>query len=196
MRDQSPLSELVITSVRDPALAANMLLVLSVDRRTLWTALLLMAVLNTLIQQIGLVLIPGSSPFPGVFDSALIYFCFVYGTFVLIVFSIYWVGRSFGGHGTMENVMVTIVWLQFLREIVESIGLLLFFVAPTLSLLLVFAATLIGFWMLIHFINQAHDFQNIGKTILILIASFIAMIVMATILLSLIGVGNLGIAHV
>ena len=80
--------------------------------------------------------------------------------------------------------------------IVESIGLLLFFVAPTLSLLLVFAATLIGFWMLIHFINQAHDFQNIGKTILILIASFIAMIVMATILLSLIGVGNLGIAHV
>ena len=109
MTNTQSLRDLAILSVKDPADAARQLIAMQIDRGALWTALFLMAVLNTLLHGLSNVLVPAPSPIPGLFDVPAVYFFFVSGGLVLIVLTIFWAGRAFGGQGSMEDVMVTIV---------------------------------------------------------------------------------------
>ncbi|MCE8008247.1 Yip1 family protein [Aestuariivita sp.] len=190
------LKDLAILSIKDPALAARELIALKLDRGTLWTGLFLMVVLNTLLHSLTNILVPGPSPLPGVFDVPAIYLMFVGGGLVLIVLMVFWTGRTFGGTGQMEDVMVVLVWLQFLRVIVQAAALLLLLTIPVLSMLLVLAAGFIGLWMLVHFVNEAHGFGSLGKSAGVLVAAFVGMVVGVSILLSLIGVSAVGAGYV
>lgn len=190
------LKDLAIESVQDPAGAARQLIALNLDRGALWLALFLMAVLNTLLHGLTDLLVPGPSPLPGLFDVPAVYFFFVGGGLVLIVLTIFWTGRAFGGQARMEDVMVVIVWLQFLRVIVQAVALLLLLTIPVLSVILVLAAAFVGLWILVHFVDQAHQFNSVGKSAGVLIAAFIGMVVGVSILLSLIGVSAVGAGYV
>ena len=182
----------VYLSVKNPARAARRLIDFRITRQMLWSGLILMAILNTLMQQLSNFLIPGPSLLPGITDVAFIYFIFVIGGLVSIVFAIYFVGRTFGGRGSVSDVMIVIIWLQFLRLLVQVLVLFfLFFKLPTLSLLVVLAGTIFGFWILIHFVNQAHSFESLGKSVLILAASFGGLLVAWSLVASLVGFGLL-----
>ncbi|MFY9209909.1 MAG: YIP1 family protein [Aestuariivita sp.] len=188
------LKDLALLSVQNPAEAARLLISLRIDRKTLWTGLFLVAVLNTLLNGLNTLLVPGPSPFPGLFDVPAVYFFFISGGLVLTVITLYWVGRSFGGQASMEDVIVVVVWLQFLRVLVQAAALLLLLTIPMLSIILVFAAALVGLWILVHFVDQAHQFQSPVKAAGVLIAAFVGMVVGLSILLSLIGgVGAMGV---
>ena len=190
------LKDLAIESVQDPAGAARQLMALNLDRGTLWLALFLMAVLNTLLHGLTNQLVPGPSPLPGLFDVPAVYFFFVGGGLVLIVLTIFWTGRAFGGQARMEDVMVVVVWLQFLRVMVQAAALVLLLTIPVLSMILVLAAAFVGLWILVHFVDQAHQFNSVGKSAGVLIAAFIGMVVGVSILLSLIGVSAVGAGYV
>lgn len=189
------LKDLVVASVQDPATVARQLIALNIDRGTLWLALFLMAVLNTLLQGVTNQLVPGS-PLPEPFAIPAVYFFFVAGGLVLIVLTIFWAGRAFGGQGRMEDVMVVVAWLQFLRVLVQAAALVLLLTIPVLSMILVLAAAFVGIWILVHFVDQAHQFNSVGKAAGVLIAAFVGMVVGVSILLSLIGVSALGAGNV
>jgi hypothetical protein len=186
--------DLAVQSVKDPALAARELIGLQLDRGTLWTALFLMAVLNTLLHTLTGMLSPGPSPLPGLFDVPAVYFFFVGGGLVLIVLAIYWTGRAFGGQAAMEDVMVTVIWLQFLRVLVQVAAIVLLVTLPALSVLLILIASVVGVWILVHFVNEAHRFDSLGKAAMVLIGAFVGMVFGVSILLSLIGVGAMGVS--
>ena len=190
------LKDLAILTLKDPAAAARILMGLQLERGTLWSALFLVVVLNTVLQTGSNLLLPGPSGFPAMFDVPAVYFFFVGGGLILIVLTIYWAGRAFGGQARMEDVIVLVVWLQFLRVIVQLAVLVLLLAIPVLAALLVFAAALVGLWILAHFVNEAHRFDSLGKSVAVLIAAFIGMVVGMSILLSLVGVGAVGGGYV
>ncbi len=177
-------------------MAARRLLSMDLEQGTLWTALLLMAVLNTLIQQISNLFIDIPTPLLQLFDVAIIYFIFVAGGLILIVFAIFWTGRIFGGRGRLEDIMVVIVWLQFLRVLVQASALILLLTIPFVSFFFVIGATIVGCWIFVHFVNEAHEFDSLGRSAVVLIAAFAAMLVGLSLLLSLVGFGSLGLVNV
>ena len=190
------LKDLALLTVQDPAEAARQLMAIQLDRGTLWTAVFLVAVLNTLLAGLNNVLMPNTTPIPGLFDVPAVYFFFVGGGLVLTILTLFWVGRAFGGEGSMEDIMVVVVWLQFMRVLVQATALVLLLTIPMLSILLILVAALVGIWILVHFVDQAHRFGSLSKAAGVLIAAFIGMVVGVSILLSMIGVSAVGGGYV
>ncbi|MFK7753814.1 MAG: YIP1 family protein [Sedimentitalea sp.] len=183
----SDLGQLALLSIKKPAEAAQFLLNMRLDSQTLWTGLFLVAVSNTLLFSISNMMVPGPSPIPGLFNNPMIYFLFVTGGLVLTVYALFWVGRGLGGAGGLYDVMVLIVWMQALRVVVQGATLVLLLTMPALSALLVLAAAVIGIYMLVHFIDQAHGFGSVGRAVGVLIASVLAIVLGLSLLLSLSG---------
>ncbi len=187
------LKDMALLTVQDPATAAQRLMSLGIDRGTLWTAVFLTAVLDTLLHSATNFLVSGPSPLPGLFDVPAVYFFVVGGGLVLSIVTLFWAGRAFGGQGSMEDIMIVIVWLQFMSVLVQAAALILLLTIPALSVILVLAATFVGLWILVHFVDQAHRFFSLGKTVGVLLAAFVGMVIGVSILLSKIGVGTTGV---
>ncbi|SFU21575.1 Yip1 family protein [Sedimentitalea nanhaiensis] len=181
------LRQLTVLSVKDPANAARVVLTLPMSRDALWAALGLIAVLNALLFSLSNLLVPGPSPLPGLFNVPLVYCAIVAGGLILTVYSLFWTGRFLGGRGTVDGVMRVVLWLQALRLLVQGVALVLLMTVPLLSALLVFAASIYGIYMLLHFIKQAHELPTMGRAAGVLIAAMLAMLLGLTLLISLFG---------
>lgn len=179
--------DLAVLSVRNPAQAARDLMAMGLPRDTLWTALALVAVLNTILFSLSRVIAPGPSPFPAILNSPIVYFLLVVVGLVLTIYALFWVGRGLGGKGSLDDVMVLVIWLQVLRVVVQAATMVLLLTIPILSALLVLASAIIGMYMLVHFINQAHRLESNGRSIGVLIAAMVAIVLGLSLILSLIG---------
>ncbi len=179
--------ELAIISLRDPASAARTLMNMGFQTGMLWNALVLVAVGNTLLYSLSGVLMPSPTPLPDVFSMPLIYFAIVAGGLALTALSIHWVGGVMAGKASLADILVLIVWLQFLRLVVQVAVLVGMFVMPLVSALLIFAAALMGVYLLVHFVDQAHRFKSTGKAAVVLILSLVAIVVGLSLVLTLVG---------
>ncbi|MEX0368494.1 Yip1 family protein [Ruegeria sp. HKCCD8929] len=180
--------DLVVTTVTDPAEAARQLMALGLGRDVLWLALALAVVLNTTIQAASNVLFTTIDPaFQGIALSLVTYAAIVGGGLILTIFTIFHIGRLMGGQGAFEDVMVLMVWMQFLRVLVQAAGVILLLTVPFLSVLLALVAFLIGVYIFVHFIDQAHRLGSPGRAAGVLIASIVAIAIVSFILLSLVG---------
>lgn len=192
------LGNLALLTVKDPAEAARRLLTLNMNREALWVALALAVVLNTLLQVLSNVLYPVSDPdMQDLAGSITLYVAVVGGGLVVSIAAFYQVGQKMGGKGSFNDIMILMVWLQFLRVAVQAFSLLLLISVPGLLDILAFAAFLLGLYITVHFIDQAHRFGSPLKALGVLVLSALAIAVVITILLSLVGGPMLGIpAHV
>lgn len=108
---------------------------------------------------------------------------------VITIFAIYWVGRIFGGVGRFDQAILTILWLQFVMLIAQSVMLLLAFFASGLAAMVNVSATVLTFWILSHFIAEMHGFKSVGLVFLMIILTIIAMLVGLAVILAMIGMG-------
>lgn len=179
--------ELVIMTIKEPAEAARFLLSLAIPREALWIGFALVAVLNGILFDLSNRLVPTPSPFPEVFLVPVVYTLLVALGLLLTIASLYWAGRLLGGSGSFEDVMVTILWLQGIRLVLMVLVLILVVVFPLVSALVVFGASLYGLYILLHFVDQAHGLQSLGRSAGVLIASMVAIVLGLTLLVSLFG---------
>lgn len=184
--------QLTATTLRNPALAARQLMALNLPRNHLWAALVLMAALQALTFGISDLLIPTTAPIPIVFESPLVFFAMAVVALVLTVFSLQFAGRMLGGEGTLEDILVVIVWMQVLRVAVQVLALVLTLTLPGLALLLVFVATVLGLYILLHFVNEAHRLHSLGRSAGVLVSALIFMVLGLSLFLSLIGAPLVG----
>ena len=184
--------DLAVQSVRDPAGAAQVLLGIGLPRQVLWMALVLMAALQSVVFALSDLAVGGPTPMPLLFGSPLRFFAMAVVTLVLTVYAIQWVGRALGGEGALEDVMVVIVWLQGLRVVVQALVLVLSLTVPVLAMLTVLVASVLGIYIILHFINAAHRLDSLGKAFVVLIAALLAMVLGLSVLLSIIGVSLVG----
>ncbi|MFC3616503.1 Yip1 family protein [Lutimaribacter marinistellae] len=179
---------LAVTTVTDPASAARQIMAMEFPREVLWLALALAVVLNTTIQAaINVVFPPVDGMLPGVGTGLGAYAAIVGGGLILTIISLHRVGRWMGGQGTFNEVMALMVWMQFLRVVVQAASFVLLLTVPILSALLALAAALLGLYIFLHFIDQAHRLGSIWRAAGVLIVSVFAIAFVLFVLLSLAG---------
>lgn len=179
---------LVVVSITDPATAARQILSLSLGRDVLWLALLLAVVLNTLVLMVSNLLAPGASDLvPAILLSPVVYAALLCVVLLATVVSLHKVGQSMGGTGRFYDVMALIVWLQYLRVMVNVAVIVLLYVLPALSMLLGMAASIVGLYILLHFINQAHALGSLMRAAGVLAIAVICIAVALFLLLALVG---------
>lgn len=179
--------ELTVMSVTDPAQAARTLMALGLRRDLLWTGLALAVVLNTLLFSLSNILMPGPTPFPAAFNQPMVYLTLVAGGLLLTVYTLYGIGRLLGGKGALDDVLVLVLWLQYLRILVQVATLILALTVPLLALLTVLGATLVGIYVMLHFVDQAHRLGSLPRAAGVLIASVVAMALALFVLMALFG---------
>ena len=101
-------------------------------------------------------------------------------------------GYFMGGTGSLDDILSVMIWLQFLRVLVQVVSIVLLLTLPLLAALLTLAAAILGLWIFVHFIDQAHRFGSPLKSVGVIVASFIGMVMGLSILLALFGGGFLG----
>ena len=181
---------LAIATLKDPAEVARTLLGLNVPREALWAALGLLAVFNALFYMLNAFLVP--SPLYEVIGSPLRYFVLTVATIVLFVLAFHRVGRMFGGKASLNDSLVLVVWHQSLYLLAQVVVLFVSFLSPLLGLLLLLATIIVGVFVLLHFINQAHRLNSIPQAVLVLLGMVVAIIIGLSIVLIVIGTPHPG----
>ena len=190
------LRDLALLTLRDPAMGARSVMALNLGREALWTALLLAVVLNTAMMTLQNIIIPPDPGAPLLFTSTGLYFAVMAGGQVLFIYGLHIVGGWFNGRGSLGDVMTVSVWLLALQVILQAVVLVLFLLSPLLAILLNFAAMLYGLYILLHFVDQAHQLNSLLRAAVVLISTLLAIAVALSIFLSLAGGTVLGTMHV
>lgn len=189
--------DLISQTLFSPRTAADRIMALWLPRDWLWMALALMSVLNGIVYSLSMHIGPepdreAMQMIPAAFQSPALFTLFLFGALVITVLSLSWVGRSLGGAGQVPQVLVLIVWLQVLRLVVQVSLLVLMLVLPLAGLAMVMVASVWGIIILVVFIDRAHGFNNIFKSIAVLALAVLAMVVGLSVILSVLGAAVMG----
>lgn len=184
---------LALRTIREPREVARELIAMEIDRTVLWSALGLAVILNTIIYQITLILSPPQVSLPLLFSAPLVFAVLIGAGLVMSIYALTYAGRFLGGKAALTAIMTLLVWLQFLRFALQLATFILLPIMPGLGGLLVLAATLYGMWILLQFIDVAHEFDSLATTFGALVLSGLAIMVGLAIALNLVGIQNLGL---
>ena len=178
---------LIKTTLRDPQEAARLIGKLSLDRDALWTALALVAAINTLVISVLMFITGQDSMLPGYFGMPLVLFVLIAGVLVVYVQAIFWTGKALGGQGDLGHLLALVVWLQALRAGAQLIVFVIAGLFPALSLLLSLVIGVWGLWILLHFITAALSLPTLLHALGTLILGAVGLVLGLGILLSLVG---------
>lgn len=189
------LLRLILDTLRDPRDVARRLLVLNLDTSVLWLALVLVTVLNALLFHLSNVLFPAPSPAPGLTNNPMLYAIASGGAFVISIFVLTWVGNIMGGRGRLADVLVLMVWLQFVGLAGHVVMMLIVAALPPLALGLTMVIFGLSLWITLHFLSAAHHFDSLWRAFGVLVGTIVGLSVGLTIFLTLIGVSAQGVAN-
>lgn len=185
---------LAMRTVSEPRVVAAELVAMRIERRTLWSALVLAVVLNALVYQLTLVISPPpAGALPQMLSSPLVFALLVGAGLVLSIFSITYAGRVLGGTGRLDDIMTVLIWLQYLRFAVQLLALILMPVIPSMASILVLIASLYGMWLVLNFVDVGHGFGNLFTSFGVLVMSALGIMLGLAILLTLLGLQNMGL---
>ncbi len=179
--------EMIVMSIKDPAGMARRLIAMTLSREVLWTGLALAAVANTVLFALSELLMPAPAGLPPLFQSPFIYLAMVSCGLILTVVMIYWAGRVLGGKGTLSDVAAIVLWLQVLRVLVQTASLVLSLAIPLFAMVLALVATVLGLYITLHFIDQAHRFNSLARAGGTMILSILMMAIALSVLLAVFG---------
>ncbi len=180
---------LVKTTLRNPPDAARMIMGWNLSREALWTALALMAAVNTLIIQ---ALLNGSGPsaaIPSYFHAPLTLFVLMAGVMVIYVHALFWAGLMIKGQGRLDDLLAVVVWLQALRTAAQIGIVMVSVLVPALGMLVMILASVWGLWILLNFIATALNLPSPAHGLMVLVIGLVGLVFGLSILLALVGVG-------
>jgi hypothetical protein len=190
--------ELLIESFRAPQSAGRRLMALDPPMEARWLGLLLISV-------IALIVARGSVPFMGTEDLGPIFnqareFSRYMATkpwiglpvqlvaLLAVTFAMFAIGRLFGGKGSFADALLLFVWIELIMVLLQGAQLLAMFTLPPLAALIGVASYGMFLWLMVHFIAALHGFTKPAFVLVGMIASFFALIMIASVLLMLFGV--------
>ncbi|MBQ1202534.1 MAG: YIP1 family protein [Loktanella sp.] len=182
-------------TVKDPAAAARQVLPWQVGLPNLWSALLLVAVLNVLM----LALLQAVSPVPVVLqEQGFVLTPFSYAAIIvtflfLMVYTLYHIGRMLGGVGTIEDSLKVIILFQAVSVSLEAVQVVLVMISPLIAGYFGIISVVILVRCVMNFVNVMHRFESIGKTLVVMVLALIATAMIAGIVLSVLGVAPTGV---
>lgn len=179
----------------DPATAARHVLGWNISAGNRWAALVLVAICNVLM----LALLQAVSPVPVVLqDQGLVLTPFSYAVIILVflfllVYTIYHIGRMFGGQGTVEDSLTIIILFQTISVALEVVQVGLVLISPQIASLFGIVSLAILVRCMLQFVNVMHRFDSLGKSAFALFLAVIATALIAGIVLTVLGVAPTGV---
>jgi hypothetical protein len=176
-------------TVRNPREGATEMLSLGVPREALWPALALVVVLSILLAQMTSLMMTGSvgmedmpvGPAATGFIQLLL--------LIVMVFAIFWIGRSMGGTGSFEETVLLVAWLQFIMVCLQGVQAISLIVFPSVVAGLIGMLGLFLFlWLLTSFVAVLHGFASLFQVFVMILVSAFGIAFGLSIILTLIGV--------
>lgn len=186
----SDLMRLAFESVRAPREGARQVQTVDLPRGARWQALIAVVIVSVLLSQATAFLAPaGSDILMGAMlanpiGATIVQLCLM----VIMVFSVFWIGRAMGGHGSFDDTILLIAWMQFIMvglQLVQTAALVL--IPPLASLIGVLGLGLF-FWLLTNFVAELHGFRSLFQVFLMIILSIIGIAFVLSLVLSIIGI--------
>lgn len=165
------LGRLALDTLLTPRDVAARLLTLDLSRETVLTVFALAVVLNGCVS--GLVLVAtGTDALPIALGPGLVtvVFAAILGT---MIWTLGWIGRGFGGRATTLQIALLVSWVQILRALAQFAILMAGALFGSLATLLAVAVIIAGAWVLAHFIDVAHGFDDPWKAAMVLVMAFV-----------------------
>lgn len=189
------LRALLVQTIYAPADAARVIIGINLPRKAAWMALVLAAILNTLVFFLREMLIPLP---PGLllpaFQTPAIYLAALFSFTTMVVFAIYWIGRVLDGKAELPDLVSLIAWLFCVQSAADLVALVLFVFVPMLAGLFSMAAALYGIWILINFITVAQGYPDKVKAVLTIVLALVGLITGFSLFVSVLGVTAMGIS--
>ncbi|OWU70613.1 Yip1 family protein [Phaeobacter sp. 22II1-1F12B] len=193
------LQTFALRSIRDPAGAAPALMNLELPRSVLWSGIILMAALQSLLVgfAVWVTPVPNDPESPvaiiqALYGAPLWFFGVTLLISALTIYALLGMGRLFGGTGTLQDIMVVMVWFQAIQIACKLVAMVLGLFAPILEALMVLAASGIGIYMFVNFINQVHRFDSIGRTLVVIVLAMLAVLLGFSLFVVLVGTPFMG----
>ncbi|MEO0783416.1 MAG: Yip1 family protein [Pseudomonadota bacterium] len=190
------------TTLTDPRQGGRDVIALNLPTQGLWIALMLMAVILSLLVS-GLFYV---SPIPDddlgqmirsspAFQSPLLFALINWGQSVVTVYVLHFVSRMVGGEGEVRDMLSVMIWLQVMTLVLAVTFSLVSLVIPAIGALCMLLAFFWGLWAIVAFVDAASDFDSMFRALGVCIAGFLAFSFLMTIVASLMsafGIGGVG----
>ena len=85
----------------------------------------------------------------------------------------FFVGQIFGGTGRLPDIMAAVVWLQVITLILAVVLVVFGQVLPFLQAIALLVAFFWFLWVMVSLVNVAHRLDNLLKSAIVVVLSFI-----------------------
>lgn len=181
-------SALLQQTLTNPRAAASQLKALNLPANTGWSAMLLVSVSSALLGFLGFSMTSSPEMDPSVavmFGSPLRTALIQFAVLALTGWLAYWVGRRFGGTGTLAQSLVLVAWVQVPPILLQVAQLVLIGLAQVLGL----AGFVLYAVLLTLFIAELHGFRSALKVFFgLIVVSFLVGLGAAILLALMFGV--------
>lgn len=185
---------LVLRSLQAPREAARQIIDWRIPPQAIWMSLVLVCTLNALLAGVTELLFPTPFALPGMMQSPIgMVGILAVGLFAM-VYALFWVGRSLGAEGRLEDVAAALTWLQGLRVLAQAILLVLTILSPALAGLFAFAVMIFGIWLTLNFVAEALQFTSLLQAAGVLFAVVVGLAIGLMVVLTVTGLGVWGLA--
>lgn len=193
---------LFLETMMQPMQAAQNIIGLGVKREVLWTALVLVALLNaiqfSLSFQLSEVAIPQEMPaeeqalfqfFMSMAERPIIFTMLLASSLVISVFVLSWVGRILGGSGALPEVLAVVTWWQIIGFAIGLVLWVLGFVLLPLAGLLSFITNIWLLYAISGLLAGAHRFRSPLGGLGTIMLSLLLFAIGLTVALVVLGIG-------
>lgn len=177
---------LAVQTVTAPRDVARLLLSIRPGREALLTGFALVVVLNALVFSASQLLSP--APMPAAFSNPAVFAAMQAAVLGATILALTWTGRLLGGRARLEEVALLLIWMQALRVLAQALLMLLIPASTVLGAAVFMALTVVGIWILLNFLDEAHEFGGLLKAAAVVGLGLLAMAFALSILLALAGV--------
>ncbi|UWQ30597.1 YIP1 family protein [Leisingera sp. M527] len=187
------LAAFALLTVKSPRDAAHQILAQDWPREALWTGFLLSVVLNTCVYTLQQVLfpLPPEVLIPRFAPGA--YFAVILLLQISFIAMLATTGRWLGGQGNLAGLLALVTWLQLLQAGLNAAVVAMLLVMPALAALLNIAANIMVFFILLHFVNAAHKFGSVWRSLGVVMMASMILVFALLFIVGLIGPANLGL---
>jgi len=199
----SLVSDLAVETVQDPQSAARRIMKMRFGRNELYTGLIAVAAVNALLASGGATLGPPIDPMAleaipmlALLQRPLVLFLLIAGGLIVMVHALFWAGRAMGGDGELTDMLALLTWLQALRAAAQGGIIVLDLVFPLMAGLVALAIAVFAFWLLLHFISAALQFDSLFRALGVLVAVTVGLLFGMTIIVTAMGVSAGGMSSV
>lgn len=162
---------------------------LALSHAALWQILALILTANAFLGVIAGILFPLDAAEYGPLIADPLLTAIVQASMnALLVFAIYWVGRAFGGTGSFEAALATVIWLDFVMLVIKLGVIFLLTFAPAFAAMLAVAGAAMGLWILSHFIAEMHGFASAGRVFAGMAMTMLVLVFVLSVIFAIIGV--------